>query len=192
MRHLLILTLVLMLSASLAFAQAGSIGLFADETGTSCNVVDDAASPGLCSIFVLFVNHGGITGAQFMCPLPACMQAQYMSWSSPWPVKIGDPVQPDITSGLIGIAIGTGSCQAAPTLLVTLNFFCQGLTGDCCYYGIQPAEGIASGSIEGVDCDFTATFPTGGECIVNSNAGCDCDVPTHETTWGAVKAMFVK
>ncbi len=191
MRHLLILTFVLMLTASLAFAQAGSIGVFADDTGTSCDVLD--AEVDLCKLYVVFVNHGGITGAQFQSPVPDCMTADYMSWSSPWSVKIGNPVEPDIVTGLVGVAIGTGICVAAPTILVTLSFFCQGTTPECCYYPVLPAEGVVSGLIEGVDCSFTATFPTGGEAIVHPVAGvCECNVPSQDTTWGKVKAMFVK
>ena len=161
--------------------------MFADDAGTSCNV-DDLVS-GLCNLYVVFVNHGGITGAQFSCPVPACMGATYMSWSCPWGVKIGDPVVGDPKS----IAIGTGSCEAAPTILLTLSFFCQATTPNCCYYPVLPAEGISSGAIEGVDCAFAPTFPTGGVAVVNPTVGvCECDVPTQDTTWGRVKNLFMQ
>ena len=181
MRHLLILAFVLMLTASLAFAQAGSIGIFADQTGSSCNVVDAAA--GLCEYYVVHVLHGGATAGEFSAPVPICLGAGFLSDGTVFSVNIGNSQD--------GISIGYGACRPAPTHILTLKFFCQATTSDCCYYKVLPHPETASGMIEGVDCNFVATFPTGGEAIVNSVAEtCDCDVPNQDTTWGNVKALF--
>jgi hypothetical protein len=173
-----------MVCASMAFAQAGSIGIFSDNAGTDCNLWDTTA--GLCSYYIVFVYHGGVTGAQFAAPVPACLLAMYMSDTTVWPVNIGDSQN--------GISIGTGQCVAAPTHLLTLNFFCQMLTpvGACCYYPVVAHPAAASGVVEGVDCAFVATYPTAGQGVVNNDGICLCDVPTQETTWGQVKSLFAE
>ena len=182
MKKVVFLTMALLLTASMAFGQAGSIGIFGDPNGTDCNLSDVA--PGLCTYYVVFVWHSGVTGAQFAAPVPACLGAMYMSDATVWPVNIGN--------SQAGISIGTGQCVVAPTHLLSLNFFCQALTppGACCYYPVLPHPAAVSGVVEGVDCNFVATYPTAGTGIVNADASCQCDIPTQETTWGQVKSLF--
>ena len=184
MKKVVFLTVALLLTASLAFGQAGSIGMFGDTAGTDCNLLDVA--PGLCSYYVVFVWHSGVTGAQFSAPVPACVGAMYMSDATVWSVNIG--------TSQTGISIGTGQCVAAPTHLLTLNFFCQGMTppGACCYYPILPHPAATSGVVEGVDCAFQPTFPTAGVGILNGDQSCLCDVPNQDTTWGQVKSLFAE
>ena len=184
MRKTLLLTLALMVCASMAFAQAGSIGIFSDNQGTDCNLWDN--TPGLCAYHIVFVYHGGVTGAQFAAPVPTCLLAMYMSDATVWSVNIGN--------SQTGISIGTGSCVAAPTHLLSLNFFCQSLTpaGACCYYPVLPHPAAASGVVEGVDCAFAPTFPTAGVGVVNNDGICLCDVPNQDTTWGQVKSLFAE
>ena len=184
MRKALLLTLVLMVCASMAFAQAGSIGIFSDNQGTDCNLWDNAVAP--CDYYVVSVFHGGQTAAEFAAPVPSCLASMYLADGAIWAVNIGD--------SQVGISIGIGSCQAPPTHLLTLKFFCQMLTppGACCYYPVIPHPASASGLIEGVDCNFTATFPTGGLGIVNPDGSCQCDIPNQDTTWGQVKSLFAE
>ncbi len=182
MKKVVFLTVAVLLTASLAFGQAGSIGIFGDNQGTDCNLSDTVM--GMCNYYIVFVWHNGITAAEFSAPTPACLLAMYMSDATVWPVNIGN--------SQAGISIGTGSCQGAPTHLLTLNYFCQVLTppGACCYYPILPHPVTASGKIEGVDCNFQPTYPTGGTGIVNGDASCQCDIPNQDTTWGKVKSLY--
>ena len=181
MKKTLLFTLVLMLSASMAFAQGGSIGVFSDTGGASCNLTDAAA--GLLSFYVVHVLTPGATAAQFMAPMPACMVgASYLSDTGIFPVTIGN------SQG--GVAIGYGACLAAPIHVLTINYFGGGTTTPCCYYGVFPDPNVASGEIEVVDCAENLLFATGGVGIINPDGTCQCDVPVQDTTWGQIKSMF--
>ena len=60
MKKVLLLTVIVMFSASLVFAQAGGrIGIFADATGAveSCNIVDTGA--GLLALYVVHTETKG-------------------------------------------------------------------------------------------------------------------------------------
>ena len=182
MKKTLLFTLVLMLSASMAFAQGGSIGVFADAAGTSCNLIDGAV--GLLSFYVVHTLTPGASASQFYAPMPACMvAATYLSDGSVFAVTIGNSQD--------GVAIGYGACLVAPIHVLTINFFGGGATTPCCYYGVFPDPLVASGQIEVVDCAENLLFATGGIGIVNGDATCLCNnVPTRDTTWGQVKALF--
>ena len=181
MKKVVFLSVAMLLAASMAFGQVGSIGIFGDVYGTDCNLADNM--PGLAAYYVVYVWHGGVTGAQFAAPQPACLAAAFLSFATVWPVNIGDQN---------GISIGMGQCAAPPTHLLTLQYFAQGLTGPCCYYPILPHPDATSGKVEGVDCTFLPTFPTAGVGIVNADQSCLCDVPTQDTTWGQVKSLFAE
>jgi hypothetical protein len=181
MKKTLLITLVLMVSASMAFAQGGSIGIFGDTGGTSCNITD--AAPGLLSIYLVHVNTPGATASQFAAPTPACMVgAQYLSQASPFAVVIGN--------SQTGVAIGYGACYTGPVLVLTLSYFAGGTSSPCCYFQVVPDPLVPSGQIEVVDCAENLLFATGGVGIVNADATCLCDVPTQDTTWGKVKSLF--
>ncbi len=183
MKKTLLITLVLMLSASMAFAQGGSIGIFSDVAGSSCNLTD--AAPGLLSLYVVHVLTPGATASQFAAPAPACMLgATYLSDSSPFSVVIG--------SSQTGVAIGYGACIAAPIHVLTIQFFASGLSTPCCYYPVVPDPNVPSGSIEVVDCTETLLTATGGLGIINPDGTCQCDVPVQDTTWGKVKSIFAE
>lgn len=183
MKKTLLLTLVLMLAASMAFAQGGSIGVFADAGGSSCNLTD--AAPGLLSLYVVHVLTPGATASQFAAPMPACMLgATYLSDSSPFSVVIG--------SSQTGVAIGYGACLAAPIHCLTIQYFASGLSTACCYYSVIPDPNLPSGLIEVVDCAENLISATGGVGIINPDGTCQCDVPTQDTTWGKVKSIFAE
>jgi hypothetical protein len=182
MKKALLLTLVLMVSASMAFAQGGSVGIFADTGGTNCNLAD--ATAGLCAYYVVHVYHAGAAASQFAAPKPACHMGTFLSDTAVYPVTIG--------GSQAGVAIGYGTCQAAPTHVLTMNVFCMGLTGQCCRWPVVADPNVPSGQIEIVLCDNSLVFGTGGEGIVNSNPTCNCDVPVQDSTWGKVKSLYTE
>ncbi|UCG53142.1 MAG: hypothetical protein JSW58_06210, partial [Candidatus Latescibacterota bacterium] len=89
-----------------------------------------------------------------------------------------------------GVSIGYGGCVGAPTNVLDISLFCQGLTGTCCYYTVIPDDDAPSGEIEVVDCSNALLYATGGTGIINSNATCFCDVPAEESTWGKIKVLY--
>jgi hypothetical protein len=186
MKRLLVITVVMMLSASMAFAQmgAGEVGIYADLAGTNCQMSDVA--PGLCTYYVVHVWSPGATAVQYSAPQPACLLASYLSDTAQFPVTIG--------SSQTGVAIGYGACLASPITTLFINYFCQGLTGTCCEYPVLPDPNVPSGTIEVVDCDQALlTDVVGLPGMVNGTIeDCNCDptLATEESTWGKVKAIY--
>lgn len=181
MKKVALLTVAMLCVASFVFAQGGSIGVFGDVGGTNCYIND--AGPGLLSLYVVHVNVPGATASQFWAPTPACMAgATYLSDSSPFAVVIG--------SSQTGVAIGYGGCFLGPIHVLTIQYFGAGTTAPCCYFDVKPDPGAASGQIEVVDCAENLIYATGQSGLVNADGTCECGVPTQDTTWGQMKALY--
>ena len=86
---------------------------------------------------------------------------------------------------------GYGSCEPAPTHVLSISYFGAGLSTACCLFPVGADPNVASGQIEIVDCANNLIFGSGYIGVVNGNATCTCDaVPTSENTWGGVKALY--
>lgn len=179
MKKALLLTVALMLCAGAAFAQYGTIGLYGDMGGTSCWLNDKVA--GLTPYYVVHMNTVSAAAAEFAAPKPACLLATWLSDTNAFPVTIGN--------SQTGVSIGYGSCRAAPVLILTLNYFTAGTTPACCLYPVLPHP--INGGPWMVDCTQTQ-YPVGTNiAVVNGNETCTCEsVPTEDTTWGGVKALY--
>jgi len=182
MKKALLLSMVLVCCASLAFAQGGSIGLFADPGGANCNIVD--AAPGLCNVYVVHVLGPAVSASEFGISAPGCILASFLSYTPLFAVDIAF----NALAPLEGRSIGYGVCQASPLNVSILGYFCQALTGPCCLQSVIPHLG--TGVISAVDCSSNLLPATGGSAIWNSNTTCTCNVATRESTWGGVKEMF--
>lgn len=182
MKKVLVLTVAIVMSASMAFAQAGQIGTFADAAGTNCNV--STATPGLVSVFVVHLNAPGVTASQFAAPLPACASPNiFLSDTGVFPVTIG--------GSQTGVSIGYGSCNGTPLHILSINLFAQGAFSFCCIWPVVPDPNVPSNRIEVVDCGGQLIYGSGLNGLLNGNATCTCaSVPTEETSWGAVKALY--
>jgi len=160
----------------------GAIGLYADATGTDCNLVDVPNS--LVTIYVVHAFVPGATASQFSAPLPACATGMiYLADSQVFPVTIGN--------SQTGVSIGYGACYSSPIHILTIQFLGQGLS-DCCPYAVLPHPEAPSGQVEAVDCNNQLTIATGVSSIVSTQFyDCPCGViKVEETTWGQVKAMY--
>ena len=185
MKKLLMMTFVLALSATTAFAQAGNIGVFSDVNGTDCNLADTA--PGLLSFYAVNVNAVGSTACQFAAVLPSCWTGSGASWLSDtgvWPVTIGN------SQG--GVSVGYGQCLSGSIQALTINVFAQGGAPACCQVTVSADPNLPSGQIELVDCGggLEQVGSVGGTLTINSDGTCDCDVATQESTWGTLKAIY--
>jgi hypothetical protein len=181
MKKVVFLTVALVFAASMAFAQAGSVGIFGDPGGTDCNLLDTVA--GLTPYYVVHVN-AVATASQFWAPQPACLTATYLSDTGVFAVTIGN--------SQTGVAVGYGSCQAGNIHVLTINYFTSGTTPPCCYYPILPDPVIESGEIEVTDCNYVLLYASGGIGIINADGSCQCDVPTEDSTWGKVKSLYAE
>jgi hypothetical protein len=184
MKKVVFLAVSALMVASLAFAQAGSIGIFGDPAGTNCNLLDNSG-PGLKQYYVVHVNTPGATASEYQAKMPTCMVgATYLSDTNLFPVTLGN--------SQTGVSVGYGTCRTAPINTQIISVFVSGLSTPCCRWYVTPNPNTVSGKIEGVDCAFESTYPTGGTGIVNPNSTCQCNVPTEETTWGQVKALYTE
>jgi hypothetical protein len=183
MKTALLLTLVLALGATVAFAQwweNGDIGIFADAAGMDCNLSD---APGLLNVYFLHVNATGAVHSQWAAPHPACLSAEHMSDVSAFPVHIGDTET--------GIIVGYDTCKIG-TFLMTATYNVLAPASECCRWLVVPDPSVPSGKIEIGDCSFWWEYPPGGQAIINSTPDCTCSVPTEDTTWGQVKALYAE
>ncbi len=177
MKRTLLIGLCLTMVASLAFAQAGSIGIFSDAAGSDCNFLDTG---GLNQVYILHLNSPGATASQFRLDVTAA------GWS-----HLGDTwnFATVIGNSVAGVSVAYGACFPSPIALGTINFFGANAPA-CTMINIVADPGALSGEIEAVDCESFKVFPTGGAGIVNPDGTCDCSTPVQETTWGGVKALY--
>ena len=149
--------------ATIAILPAGSGG----DPGV-CQLED---VPGLCTYEVWFYPPpGGATVVSFSAPVPPC--APLLIWlfdTSPLPVVIGN--------SQTGVAIGFGACLEAPIHVLTINYFCQGLTPPCCEYPVLFDPNSVTGEIEWVDCDFNLLTGTSSTNVINGDSSCPCGPP---------------
>ena len=181
MRKTLLLTLVLVLGATMAFAQNGSIGVFADNTGTSCSL----PGSGTVSYYFVHVNAIGATASQWAAPKPACLTGTRLADIPVFAVNFG--------TSEAGITVGYGTCSVGTFHILTALYSVTSAE-NCCYFSVIPDPNLESGKIEIPECapDFNMSYGTSGQGIINSGLTCDCNVPTEDTTWGQVKALYTE
>lgn len=176
MKRSVLIAFMLVLSASMVFAQAGSVGVFADVAATDCNFVD---AGGLVTVQIVHVYTPGATASQFKLEAPAGWTHLGDTWN--FATVIG--------SSVVGVSVAYGACFVGPIALGAINFF-GGNLAPCTLFSIVPDPASLSGEIEAVDCESFKVFPTGGSGIVNPDGTCSCTTPVQETTWGGVKALY--
>jgi hypothetical protein len=171
-----------MLGATLAFAQAGRIGLFSDIAGTNCAITD--AAPGLLPVYAVHIGTSGATACEFSAPKPTCFTASYLSDTAVFGVSLG--------TSPVGVSIGYGVCKTVDTHVLTINFFAQGTTLPCCIYPVGPHTLTGATTPQMVDCEEALINAAGQSGVVNSNLSCTCPmiIPAQDSSWGKIKALY--
>jgi hypothetical protein len=187
MKKALVVTLGLLCISSLAFAQAGSLGLFVDSGGTDC----DAAHPASGGYFSLYVYHlwsPGATAARFM--------VDHSSWGCDL-VHFADQCPmgtPLVGNSDTGVAVTYGMCMASPAHILTIVYQGGTTTGsDCCLVQVVGDPALSPPIVQIADCDDPPQLfeATGGGVILNPIPGvCECSVATQPTSWGQIKALY--
>jgi hypothetical protein len=180
-----LVVLVIALFAGTAYPQPGSIMLFVDPAYTDCDTDD---IPGLLSIYVVHMH---------------CVFPQYASGSQfmvdHWSfgcilTHVGETVHTPVSIGTTqtGLSLGYGGCIPCPNLLVTINFFAQGLSPDCCHIQVMPDVAADPPEVLVVGCEplFDLAVATGGDVVINPTEDCFCDVAVQETNWGKIKSLY--
>ena len=178
MRRALLVATTLLLCASHSFAQSlpGMVGVYADEAGTSCNIVDDG---GLVRIHFLHVRTNGATAVQFAVDVTAT------NW-----VHLGDTWAFLLVFGtsVDGASIAYQLCLSDAIYLGSASFMGSSAP-PCTEISIVPDPPIHE-TIRAIDCSGAFMIPTGGLLYVNPDLTCQCSVPVEETTWGGIKALY--
>ena len=181
MKKVLLLTLAIMICASMAFAQAGGIGLYLDNPGFStCDYVDAAAA--LVPVYVVHVYNPGATASQFMA-VNGGHGCTFTGEIMAVPVSIG--------STQTGLSASYGACIGGNVLIATMNYFCMGAAPPCSYIEIVVDPAAPSGTIEIIDCSFVKQIGVGSKMYFNPDGTCGtCGLPTNESSWGQIKAIY--
>ncbi|MEE9268716.1 MAG: hypothetical protein V3V49_00485, partial [Candidatus Krumholzibacteria bacterium] len=161
-------------------ASGDAIGLFADDGGMDCQIIDD--EPGVLNIFVVHTAPDGATASAFSAPMPACMVgATYLSDTCPFLCP---------GNSQTGTSRAYGGCLSGTIHVLTMSFFVQGTSEPCCAYPVLPHPELGLIIVE--DCDGNPIPAQGAAATVNGDATCPCQapVPVEATTWGAVKALY--
>jgi hypothetical protein len=185
MKKALLLSFALMLVAGMVFADPtglGSVGIFADPAGMSCNLTDTAF--GVKLYYVVHVLTTGASASQYRAVVPACMTgtgAMYLADTNPYPVTLGN--------SQTGVAVAYGGCLVGPINTQIIQVFAMGLTPPCCRWYVD-GDPVVSPQVQVSDCAFNVWPATGGQGIINPDGSCQCNIPTQDTTWGQVKALY--
>ncbi len=159
-----------LLTPALSMGQAGSIGVFANQTGTNCSI--STGSPGLMNVYIVHVNTPGAVGIEYSAPKPGCFAATWLSDTNAFPVSIGN--------SQTGISVGYGTCRQGPVLVQTLNYFLAApMTNTCCSYPVLPHP---INGLNMVDCADNLLHPTALTAIINTDASCPCGGAVAPTT----------
>ena len=181
MKRLVLIALFLVSVSGMAFAQMpGSIGVFADNGATNCNITDMGS---LVTVHLAHVYTDGSTASQFKLDI-GTTGWMHLGDNIVFPTKIG--------TSITGLSVGYGSCLSGAVVYIGgVNFFGTN-AAPCTYIRIVGDPTAPTGEIEAVDCNIPQNkiFPTGGTAIVNPTMDCECNVPVNDSTWGGIKALY--
>ena len=183
MKRVVFLAIATLFAASMVFAQNGSIGIFADNAGTNCNL---PGVVGMAYYYFVHVNAIQASASQWAAPAPMCFSGVRLADLPVFAVNFGN------TSA--GITVGYGTCMTGTFHIITALYQVLAAPGICCRWSVVADPTLESGKIEIPECapDFPMNFGTGGQGMLNSNATCLCNVPIEDTTWGQVKALYTE
>jgi hypothetical protein len=189
MKRGMLLAASLLVVASMAFAQAGSVGVFSDAAATSCDITD--AVSGVVIVYIVHVSSPATTGSQFIVDADPGFTATYIAETVTAPfLKIGTCAGPTAT----GCAIAYGGCEASPIMMLTIQYFGTGTSTPCSMFHIREDPSADPPGLYVTDCADPPNLLTGlgGEAIVNfDGVNCDpCNVPNEDTSWGTIQAIY--
>jgi hypothetical protein len=185
MKRLLPLSALLMLAASAPALTNplpwGGIDPCGDAGGSVHFMYD--TGPGMLNVYIVDQAQYtmGISGSRFSAPAPECFVGTYLSETHPLG-GVGD--------SRTGITVLYGACMGGPVHVLTIHYYVEGLTPQCCMYWTVPDPSAASGRVEIRDCDGVWRNGYGGGGFINPDQRTLCGTPVKQTTWGGIKALY--
>jgi len=180
MPKLILCAIVLLIVANASVAQpGGNLAVYADPLALSCDLMD---IPGICEYTVVHMLTPGVTASQFK--IETNHLGILVGWTSPFGVVLGDP--------LSGIAIGYGVCLSGQIQVLTMIYFCQGITPPCGGMSVVGHPTANPPGLLAADCSNNVVPVQGYTSYINNDGRCPCTspIPVQETTWGQVKALY--
>jgi len=179
-RFALIVLVVLALAAPALAQQVGTLGIFSDDQGNSCDLTDAGGGSLVTTYVVHKIGPGdGTTGVRFRIEPPAGATWSYAAFSTTF-TPVGQ--------ANVDLAIGYGGCQTL-TFSVGSALWVSLVAAPACSW-VTIKEGL-TGVVLATDCAFQEwTMPTPGQAIANPNVTCPCDIAVQSSTWGQVKALY--
>lgn len=195
MKTTLLSFLLILAALNGAFAQPGAIYISSTTDGYCWEISD--TTTGLLSAYVVHLYTPGATAVDFKVVGTSCLFMTYLSETVTAPyIKFGSCAGPSAT----GCAIAYGSCVPSPNMILTIQFFTQGLTPSCCEMQVVADDGVFPPNIDVIvmDCaDPPNRLNTYSTVAVVNPDGIHCygpcdvpDVPTAASTWGRIKSLY--
>lgn len=146
-------------------ARASTIGLYTDESGSSCSFSGNNA--GVFTAYVVVKpDDRGLHGVRFSAPVPSCLGATFVEALKPLGGEtIGEPDT--------GISVAWGTCQTETALALTISYYRNSSTEPCCAFPIT--EDTYVHMIEGVDCNHVSYEVQPIVSHFNADAACACN-----------------
>jgi hypothetical protein len=181
MKKFVLTAMLLTIIATPALAQLEDLGLFADNAGLSCEILDTVA--GIKRVYVVHVNSLGATGSEFLVDTSASTMSLIVASAPAGFLTIG--------SSDTGISIAYQECKIGTFLVLTMTFDNFGDSAACSRLRMLEDPTAVPPARIYADCSSQPHNFPGGQAIVNPNPGsCPCSVATETTTWGNIKALY--
>jgi hypothetical protein len=162
----------------------GYVTVYADASGASCSLLDDA--PRTFNVYVLHEEMNGIVGVDFRLAASDGFDGAYVTEVITPPFLVLGDTQS-------GISFAYTTCFVGSAVLVTVTYAGSGTSAPCSYLEVVAHPDYVAWGILVQNCLFDSyRAPTRGRLYVNPDGDCPpwCVVPTRQTTWGGVKALY--
>jgi hypothetical protein len=190
-------------SSSIAFGQADyRLEFYGDEALSSCELA--MTTPGIVKVHMLVTGTGNLAFIQFKAPKTACMGSAVWitdAWQQP-PMRAYD----GNTQGTVGQGVDViFECHPLPVYIGSIWYSISEPAQSCCRYEPLPGSrhgeitfpgymtiGLWSHCAEVPHPDLTQAPMSGKGIVINPNETCVCSgpLPTQQSTWGSVKALY--
>ncbi|HKW14974.1 MAG TPA: hypothetical protein VJS69_10855 [Candidatus Krumholzibacteria bacterium] len=158
-------------------AVADQIGIYADATGSSCNLTGTGLTE---TVAVIHKSTSGAAGSRFRIDHSAATGINVVGMIFPSPsVPIGN-IETDML-------VDYGGCRNGSILVGSLQIiWSPGASGTLSVVNPQPFRTVVS-----IHCDFGEYAATGGQASINGASDpCGGPLAVEPSTWGSVKALY--
>ena len=192
MKTALILVLILAISSVVSAQPPGSVAVYADEMGGSCNVFE----AGFVTLYFFHITEAEMNAVEFVCDVTGVIGWTLLGDISPFMLKQGAFTNfPTTPPSSYGCAIAYRECLTGTIYLGKSNFLVTGATPDCTKIVVKnvPQPSIfGSNSPVAVVCPQGLVEIRGSYAYVNPDETCQCSgtVPVESHSWGQIKSLY--